>query len=1233
MSSRLLFLLILTLLGLTPVFSQFHAWEKIFEGEGMNVGINWQNPNTIYAEFYGDLNVSRDRGKTWSQVSTGLATQLREILVHPRDSSVIFVVDFFNGLWRTSNGGSTWDVVIPNYGIDGETVVCDPSHPDTMFAGDYGTGHVFRSIDRGVNWTLMGTAGTIMCTIAIRPDSGNILLAGTGYGKISKSTDYGVTWRLVKPGGSSEIPRIMINPKYPLIAYAVAFQGDPNYTGMWKTIDGGESWTLIAKQGTDLWSLDIDANHPDTVYSGVFQLYNPGVYRTTDGGTTWDFIDAGLHINNSNWNLKIDYNSGTVYAAMTVGAWGMDGIYKLINADAGIKGEVRDSATGALVDYGYVQLNETGETINLNETGGKYEFYRETGDTITTISLSVYLNSVFNRTETCVYLIDSLQTKNIYVQRGAIVGIVFNDLNRNGVQDEGETGLSGWKLKVQGTSNLTVTTDGTGKFVFENVVPGSYTLTEQTSYGWSQTSPVAMQYAITVTGAAQDYEENNFGNHFDHRVLSVSPAPWSITSAEFPTISVTFDTSVNASTVNTTSSLLVRGSVTGLHTLGILSFNGDNTIASFTPIKGFAKGEQISIQTTNGIQTATGSAFTPYQAQYYEGVSTSAGVFTNKVDYTVNARPWEMTATDLNGDGHCDIITCNDQTSSISVLMNNGDGTFASAVHYATGATPFSITSCDIDNDDDMDIVVANSGSATISVLKNNGNGTFSAKTDYSSGSISSSVRSIDIDGDGFMDIVSTHSSSGGISVFRNNGTGQFLSRTDFSVQTQLWSTVSGDVNGDGGSDIAVITSSIASDAVILTNIGSGNIAINASYSGGSQYRGVTLTDVNGDMKPDLVCSNSGSNSFVRYLNDGNGNFNSPVTYSNSNGSWGIASGDLDGDGLFDVVVAGSSAAKVSVQKNTGASFTKVDYTTGTNPRGVVLADFDGDGTLDIAVTNTSSNSVSVFMNATSVSTSISSGWNLLSVPVHVQNTSRAYLYPNSVSSAFRFEGGYVTTESLQVGHGYWLKFNDAGTVTSAGQPLEVDTVDVQVRWNLIGCLSSLVNIASIASIPPGIITSQFFEYNNGYSSVSTLTPGKGYWVKTDQAGKLVLSSTLLSKTNAIKIIPTTELPPSPPKNSDDNHTIIPGEYALSQNYPNPFNPSTVVNYQLPSDDYVTVKVYNVLGEEVATLVDEMQSAGFKSITWNASSMPSGVYLVKMNALDAFGNSVYKVSKKVVLMK
>jgi len=76
----------------------------------------------------------------------------------------------------------------------------------------------------------------------------------------------------------------------------------------------------------------------------------------------------------------------------------------------------------------------------------------------------------------------------------------------------------------------------------------------------------------------------------------------------------------------------------------------------------------------------------------------------------------------------------------------------------------------------------------------------------------------------------------------------------------------------------------------------------------------------------------------------------------------------------------------------------------------------------------------------------------------------------------------------------------------------------------------------------------------------------------------------------------------------------LPMRFALSQNYPNPFNPSTVINYQLPRNEVVVLKVFDVLGREVEVLVNERQSAGVHSITFNADKLPSGVYLYRLQA-------------------
>jgi hypothetical protein len=89
----------------------------------------------------------------------------------------------------------------------------------------------------------------------------------------------------------------------------------------------------------------------------------------------------------------------------------------------------------------------------------------------------------------------------------------------------------------------------------------------------------------------------------------------------------------------------------------------------------------------------------------------------------------------------------------------------------------------------------------------------------------------------------------------------------------------------------------------------------------------------------------------------------------------------------------------------------------------------------------------------------------------------------------------------------------------------------------------------------------------------------------------------------------------------------VPAEFVLSQNYPNPFNPSTRINYFVPQESFVSIKVYDFLGREVMTLVNETKSVGSYEIVFDASDLPSGTYFYTMIA----GN--YSATKKMILLK
>jgi hypothetical protein len=149
---------------------------------------------------------------------------------------------------------------------------------------------------------------------------------------------------------------------------------------------------------------------------------------------------------------------------------------------------------------------------------------------------------------------------------------------------------------------------------------------------------------------------------------------------------------------------------------------------------------------------------------------------------------------------------------------------------------------------------------------------------------------------------------------------------------------------------------------------------------------------------------------------------------------------------------------------------------------------------------------------ATVFTMDVTDKWNLISIPFRVLDFKKSVLFPSAISEAYMFNNGYTIRTTLSNGVGYWLKFEQADTVSYSGFPLEADTIDVAAGWNLIGSISTSVPVGSIVQQPSGIIISNYFGYDNGYTAADVISPAHAYWVKSREPGKLILRTTLTKK-------------------------------------------------------------------------------------------------------------------------
>ncbi|MEH1898042.1 MAG: FG-GAP-like repeat-containing protein [Nostoc sp.] len=191
-----------------------------------------------------------------------------------------------------------------------------------------------------------------------------------------------------------------------------------------------------------------------------------------------------------------------------------------------------------------------------------------------------------------------------------------------------------------------------------------------------------------------------------------------------------------------------------------------------------------------------------------------------------------------------------------------------------------------------------------------------------------------------------------------------FTSATNFLAGTNPKSVTVADIDGDGKKDL-VIANSGDDNISVLLNDGSGGFGTPTNYTVGVSPSFVAVADFDGDSKLDFVVTNSGDNNISVLLNDGSGGFGTPTNFTVGTNPNAIAVADFDGDGKKDLVVANSDDNNISLLLNDGSGGfgTPTNFTVGTNPNAIAVADFDGDGKKDLVVANSNDNNISLLLN------------------------------------------------------------------------------------------------------------------------------------------------------------------------------------------------------------------------------------------------------------------------------
>jgi hypothetical protein len=344
--------------------------------------------------------------------------------------------------------------------------------------------------------------------------------------------------------------------------------------------------------------------------------------------------------------------------------------------------------------------------------------------------------------------------------------------------------------------------------------------------------------------------------------------------------------------------------------------------------------------------------------------------FVNAGSFHVHDTPTSVVVGDFNGDQIPDLVTANDLSRDVSVLLGNGDGSFQPAVNYRDRVVPNAIAAGDFNGDGTLDLAVADIGAGSlpggVSIFLGNGDGTFRRGGSYllnSGGGVGVAVG--DFNGDGNLDVVAATIS--GASVLLGNGDGTFQPAVNYTFGRTVTEIATADFNGDGTTDLAAVDAYNHSVTILLGN-GDGTFAIGPSYTVAGAAESVAAGDFNGDGVPDLVTANNNGTVSV-LLGNGDGSFQPAVDYAASAGSFEVKVADFNGDGVLDIVAVSPRLpflpnVSVLLGNGDGTFQPEQKFQGGNSPFYVATADRTGDGRQDLVVVNDESiGSVTILLN------------------------------------------------------------------------------------------------------------------------------------------------------------------------------------------------------------------------------------------------------------------------------